>query len=717
MDGTATDLEAISVASAPRTAAIMAHLREQRATFRDLAARLKMSNDGLTRGLLALERHGLIRGELSGSPDGSYSFYTMTERGKNMYNLVLDALAGVRGIRPAPVSDHFVVERNAFRRMLDKVGIDEFMRVFEKYAVVMTEYDYIDVKNLADEDNDAVLEGFLDDEERVKVMSVYDEIERSTGMEFHLRRAKKLPIEAARVVATAVDQKASIITDDIKMRNAALALGIRVVGSSDVLAHDKSTDLREVFPALSAAAGNPALCKPIPEIDAALGKRSLYASSTNKENAETLDEFVETVSPSTSKYASLAILGRLNKITDDAYCAKVSYEVFKIIGQLRERRYQRDVQDCLEPIEPLLTKLDQIFGRFSQEGVAMSIPVRNSYEIAHAESGIFNEIGEKNEEVQDRFLSATLSLDTPAHSGLTRTLLEISSSMQDARGDKSAGLHTVRSLLAAKRNIERRLDWLICHMDKGLLSPPHAAHLRRNDVKTCQDTLVMLSCDAGGDGELATRINKSAEKFLADDRWKHRQAMSVIIEKSTAADLAHRLDAKYVPDANDIGKIIKLAGGGGTDILSPRSAASMIGTSIRMADYYLHAGNLLGLLKRTENGYQRTDYANNLERYSDDDQKNILAELIKNLPVIGMFFHYMSAKKKRKFTTKDIAIFLEENTNLAGSTAKRRATTLSSWMKTLEPAVMHRNGKFTIQTRSSQSLADYFDRIPPGGLR
>lgn len=710
MDDTAIDLDAISVASAPRTAAIMAHLQERRATFRELAARLGLSNDGLSNGLVALERHGLIRGELSGSSDGSYSFYTMTERGKNMYKLVLEMLAKVRTTRPAPVSDHFVVDWNALGRMLDKVGIDEFMKVFENYVVVLTEYDYVAAKNAADETNDVIFERFLDDEKHVRVVTAYDDIERTTGMEFHLRRAKKLSIEMARVVATAVDQKASIITDEIKIRKAALALGIRVASSSYVLDYGKNTDLREVFPTLSVVAGNPTLCKSIPQIDAALSKRCVQAVSINPKNAETLDEFVETMSPSTSKYASLAILDRLNKIADDKYCAKVSYEVFKIIGRLRERRHQRDVQDCLEPIEPLLTKLDQIFSIFSQEMGAMSVPVKNSYEIAHDECNIFSGVDEKSVEHQDKFLNATLTFDTPAHSGLTRTLLEISSKMQDARGDKPASLHTVRSLLAAKRNIERRLDWLVRHMDKGMLNPLHAAHPECSDVKTCQDALVLLSCDKGGNDELAGRINRSVEKFLTDDRWKHRQAMSVIIEKSTAADLAHRLDAKYVPDANDIGKIINLASGE-TDILDPQNAACILGVSTRMADYYLHAGSLLGLLRKTENRYEKTDYAKNLGRYSDTDQKEILAQLIKSLQVINMFFHDLSANKKRQFTTKDIAIFLEKHTNLAGSTAKRRATTLSSWMKLLEPTLRHRNGRFVMQTKSTQSITDYFDKI------
>ena len=713
MDDTAVNLEAVSVACAPRNAAVLAGLSGvRRATFRDMRAWTSLHNDGLGRVLEALERHGLIHCELAASPDGEYSFYTMTRRGRKVYELVLDNAARMRSIRPDPVSETFVVEGGALRRMLDKVGIDEFSRVFEKHVVLLTGYDYASANEAARKADDADLEDFLNDEKRIRVPPVYDDIEGSTGMEFHLRRARKMTVEMARVVATAVDQKASIVTDEAKVRRAALAFGIRVAGTADVLAHGKDDNLREVFPIMSASAGDAKLQKPVIGIDAGLSRRLRRRSPPAvRKGEEALDKFVEVANPLTAACASRAILDRLNNISDGDYRAKVSYEVFKTLGRVRERRYQRDIQECLEPIEPLLSSLDHVFARLLEDEKIMSAPVKSSYVLAHTESSIFDSVGEGDPPAQGRFLDATLELDTPAHAGLTTTLLEISGQMRSALDADSSGLHTAESLLAAKRNMERRLDWAVRSIGKKVLcvlkTGPAAA-------KPAPDAHLMLIGSVDADERLAREINKSAAEFVESRRWKHRQGMSIIVSGSPVGDPDHLLDARYVPDANDLGKIIKLVCAG-ADILSPEVAARIIGVSTRMGDYYLHAAHLLGLFEKTQDGYRLTNDAKKLGRYSNDDQKGIMSHLVGNLGVVKMLFHDMAAREKRRFTTKDIASFLEKNTTLSESTARRRATTLAAWLKVLDPMLEHRNGRFVMKPGDNHTITTFFTKTPSRG--
>jgi len=68
----------------------------------------------------------------------------------------------------------------------------------------------------------------------------------------------------------------------------------------------------------------------------------------------------------TSQQSAEEIIVRLNGIKEPDYSSKISYEIFKTLGRTYERKYQKDMQESLEVLNPILKIMDSVFLELSK---------------------------------------------------------------------------------------------------------------------------------------------------------------------------------------------------------------------------------------------------------------------------------------------------------------------------------------------------------------
>ena len=73
------------------------------------------------------------------------------------------------------------------------------------------------------------------------------------------------------------------------------------------------------------------------------------------------------------------IIIRLNGIRDEKYAIKIAYETFRTIGRVYERKYQKDVNDSMDILTPLLNITDGVFTEISKNVKIMNKSVKMAF--------------------------------------------------------------------------------------------------------------------------------------------------------------------------------------------------------------------------------------------------------------------------------------------------------------------------------------------------
>lgn len=251
MENPIINLATINAISDPYRAVILETITQRKhASFKELLEITKLSNDGLTIQLEKLQKYALIKGELTDPKGGSYSFYRLTKLGEQFRSILHDALEKSNDVKPDPISDKFVIDAESFLKILEKRQIDGLKKIFDHCKIVCTNRDYSILTQLADKLDNESLRDFLDDEKLVIISETYNDVDNSARIEHHLRRAKKLQNEA-RLVVTAIDTGASLITNNERIASAARSMGV-MCGNTDAVLELKEDDyLWEKFYELS----------------------------------------------------------------------------------------------------------------------------------------------------------------------------------------------------------------------------------------------------------------------------------------------------------------------------------------------------------------------------------------------------------------------------------------------------------------------------------
>ncbi|MBD3275643.1 MAG: hypothetical protein GF372_10045 [Candidatus Marinimicrobia bacterium] len=137
------------------------------------------------------------------------------------------------------------------------------------------------------------------------------------------------------------------------------------------------------------------------------------------------------------------------------------------------------------------------------------------------------------------------------------------------------------------------------------------------------------------------------------------------------------------PQANDLDKIIDLVNLVGDGVQTKWDFADYFEFDERQGDYYANAAAYLGLIRKqdhafvlTENGQKFIQLRNRAERI-----QAVVELMLLRPPLYHIFRFYSDNQFDLEYFKRDtITEIINKNTNLSGSTPRRRASTIRSWL-------------------------------------
>lgn len=378
--------------------------------------------------------------------------------------------------------------------------------------------------------------------------------------------------------------------------------------------------------------------------------------------------------------------------------------MFKSIARLYERRYHKDIKDCIDVLGPIVEIIDSVFEELSKKRSMMNKPVQDSFTLAYAECKYleplqrldgaeiesaltnFSSFGEDNQHTIDALLSTVNEIRKKGWYNKNNNL-------------DSEPLYVVA---AAKRKLERKLDWIFSSLNRQSISKineklevPHSVSQIKNEYSSLQYDEGILS--------IRSLLAKKFKKYSDDELWKNSQYLSLILKSNSEKNDFPLIDSKMIPDANSLNKVRTITQYMGENRISVTKLASKMQLSTRMTQYYLDAAQMLGIVEKKGKYYFPSKLSLKIHRYSDDDKSGILQETLLELPIVKAFLLYMKNISRSKFIKKDIAKFLETHSNLSYSTAFRRSSTIAAWLCESGIATRNDNGFLLIHEDIGQT--------------
>lgn len=136
-----------------------------------------------------------------------------------------------------------------------------------------------------------------------------------------------------------------------------------------------------------------------------------------------------------------------------------------------------------------------------------------------------------------------------------------------------------------------------------------------------------------------------------------------------------------VPQADDIVKILDLplaiAEGANTKYLLTKHFEF----DGRQADYYLEAGEMLGLVNREEGVYILTQEGKKYLRMDPPRQKLTIARQMLVVPIVAQVVAELVTSERKTLSKEEVESVVEEHAGIHGTTVPRRAHTLMMWLK------------------------------------
>ncbi len=368
-----------------------------------------------------------------------------------------------------------------------------------------------------------------------------------------------------------------------------------------------------------------------------------------------------------------------------------------------ERRYQKDVQESFDALDPLMKIIDSVFIELFKKQNTMKKSVQNSFMMAYAESTYLDSLNKIEGTQLEKTLDILSQNNHHQYHSLPEFLLNTTKEIQEKKMfDTSSESYSdiLYSLTAAKRKIERELDWTLCSFDKEMFPLIRNVGIQTNKIENSNSfSLSVFNPDVI---ELSDRLDKKLKVFTDNRKWIHSQNLSLLLKSTAKKDETFFLDSKSIPDANNLIKVLDIPKMFNAQRITVKKLAKKMNVKPRMALYYLDAAEMLGLLKKTSDYYKPTELVDKLEKYTEQDKNGIIQHMIEQLPVVKAFFMFLKSNSKTKFSTQDIAKFLKYSTNLSPSTAERRASTISSWLK-IQKIVRYRNESYYLGDDSAQT--------------
>lgn len=136
-----------------------------------------------------------------------------------------------------------------------------------------------------------------------------------------------------------------------------------------------------------------------------------------------------------------------------------------------------------------------------------------------------------------------------------------------------------------------------------------------------------------------------------------------------------------IPQADDFEKVADFPLAVARGAKTSAQMASVFDFDPRQSSYYRHAAEILGLVTLAKgNRYELTPLGRRFAGLSSAERSALAASLVMSLPVTRKLLDRLS-RGSASLTKRDIAAVIEASSNVNGTTARRRAATIFSWLK------------------------------------
>ena len=248
MKGEKVALTALHMASRPENMTILGILKvDVQASFLELRSRSGLSNEGLRKRLEDLQRYHMIKGNVSHSEKGVRVTYDLTDLGGRVYRLLLDSLDYMYEMDTRLASNQFVLDMEAFQEIVRISGIRGMRQIFAHSKIILRKVDHGKLKQSAHDKDDLDMELLLNDTSTVSMAPAPSKDKVLTGIEQHLRKAKRLNADYSDLIVTAIGLGASLITDNVSAQSAARSMGVVSAGSANVSNLRGANLLQDIF--------------------------------------------------------------------------------------------------------------------------------------------------------------------------------------------------------------------------------------------------------------------------------------------------------------------------------------------------------------------------------------------------------------------------------------------------------------------------------------
>jgi len=182
-----------------------------------------------------------------------------------------------------------------------------------------------------------------------------------------------------------------------------------------------------------------------------------------------------------------------------------------------------------------------------------------------------------------------------------------------------------------------------------------------------------------GDSLDASKITKQACYTLYEIKGFNLNHIieNAVLDRSSGKDVPF-------PQANDLDKVIDTVSLVGQGYINKNDISEVLEFDERQGDYYANAARFIGFLDRVDNEFSLTNNGERLLRLGAPSKRaDFIAEQLVMRPVFFEVFKqlYELGNNAELLDKIDINSFIEEYTNLTGSTPERRSSTVKHWIK------------------------------------
>lgn len=201
--------------------------------YGDLKAAARLDSIMLSRCLKALQQNSLVASRPSGADGGKPDIYEITDQGRRFQKILSMFLKTVPGCL-GKTTNRFILDSPSFMRLYSDKGLKNLRRMFGDSEIFITDFGFVELTDPLLEDPDDALGEFLHDDGKMTVVQYYRDSNASIKKEFDLRHARKISQGNARLIASALDYDAGLVSAHKRVVEYAKQEGVLAVNVAEL---------------------------------------------------------------------------------------------------------------------------------------------------------------------------------------------------------------------------------------------------------------------------------------------------------------------------------------------------------------------------------------------------------------------------------------------------------------------------------------------------